>query len=70
MPAPNYTSVNTEFGSLEDFKKLVKQAHQIGFKVIIDWVANHTGWDHAWTGHILSIMKGSSNRHLRRRRNG
>jgi alpha-amylase len=45
----DYTSVSTEFGSLDDFKKLVKQAHEMGFKVIIDWVANHTGWDHVWT---------------------
>ena len=45
----DYTSVNPEFGTLDDFKKLVKQAHDMGFKVIIDWVANHTGWDHKWT---------------------
>ncbi len=45
----NYTSVNAEFGSLEDFKRLVKAAHLLGFKVLIDWVANHTGWDHHWT---------------------
>lgn len=45
----DYTSVNPEFGTLDDFKRLVKQAHQMGFKVIIDWVANHTGWDHIWT---------------------
>lgn len=45
----DYTSINPEFGNLDDFKKLVKQAHAMGFKVIIDWVANHTGWDHVWT---------------------
>jgi alpha-amylase len=45
----DYTSVNPEFGSIEDFKNLVKEAHSMGFKVIIDWVANHTGWDHVWT---------------------
>lgn len=45
----DYTSVNPEFGTLDDFKNLVKQAHQMGFKVIIDWVANHNGWDHRWT---------------------
>jgi glycosidase len=45
----DYTSINPEFGTLEDFKSLVKQAHEMGFKIIIDWVANHTGWDHAWT---------------------
>jgi alpha-amylase len=45
----DYTSINSEFGNLSDFKNLVKQAHTMGFKVIIDWVANHTGWDHVWT---------------------
>ena len=45
----DYTSVALEFGSLDDFKTLVYQAHQMGFKVILDWVANHTGWDHWWT---------------------
>lgn len=45
----DYTSVNPEFGTLQDFKNLVDGAHKLGFKVIIDWVANHTGWDHVWT---------------------
>jgi len=45
----DYTSINPEFGTLDDFKNLVDKAHQKGFKVIIDWVANHTGWDHRWT---------------------
>lgn len=45
----DYTAINPEFGTMDDFKNLVKQAHEMGFKVIIDWVANHTGWDHKWT---------------------
>lgn len=45
----DYTSVNPEFGTLDDFKELVKLAHEMGMKVILDWVANHTGWDHVWT---------------------
>ena len=47
--AQDYTAVNPEFGTLEDFKNLVTEAHRLDFKVIIDWVANHTGWDHVWT---------------------
>lgn len=47
--AQDYTAINPEFGDLEDFKNLVNEAHEMGFKVIIDWVANHTGWDHIWT---------------------
>ena len=45
----DYVSVNPEFGTLADFKRLVKKAQKLGFKVMIDWVANHTGWDHTWT---------------------
>jgi glycosidase len=45
----DYISVNPEFGTLQDFKHLVRQAHDMGFNIIIDWVANHTGWDHTWT---------------------
>src|ERR1700744_1386632 len=46
--ASDYTSVNPEFGTLEDLRNLIQQAHHLGLKVIIDWVANHTGWDHKW----------------------
>jgi glycosidase len=44
----DYMDVNPEFGTLADFKALVDQAHSLGFKVMIDWVANHTGCDNAW----------------------
>ena len=47
--AVDYTSINPEFGTMDDFKHMVNEAHRLGFKVIIDWVANHTGWDHVWT---------------------
>ncbi len=44
----DYKAINPEFGKLKDFKALVQQAHELGMKVIIDWVANHTAWDHEW----------------------
>ena len=44
----DYKSVNSEFGTTDDFKKLVDKAHEMGFHVMLDWVANHTGWDHTW----------------------
>lgn len=45
----NYVSINPEFGTADDFKNLVRDAHGMGFKIVIDWVANHTSWDHVWT---------------------
>ena len=44
----DYKGVNPEFGTEEDFKEVVVKAHSMGFKVILDWVANHTAWDNAW----------------------
>lgn len=44
----DYRAVNPEFGTPEDFKSLVDKAHDMGFTVMLDWVANHTGWDCAW----------------------
>ena len=46
--AKDYLTVNPEFGTLADLKVLVAEAHRLGMKVIIDWVANHTAWDHVW----------------------
>ncbi len=45
----SYTTANAEFGTVHEFNELVKDIHSLGMKVIIDWVANHTGWDHEWT---------------------
>ena len=44
----DYTAVNPEFGTLEDFDSLIAAAHEAGFKVILDWVANQTAPDNVW----------------------
>ena len=44
----DFKNVNPEFGTIEDFRNLVKTAHENGIYVILDWVPNHTGWDHVW----------------------
>ena len=44
----SYRKINPEFGSFDEFKQLVAHAHELGLKVIMDWVANHTGCDHEW----------------------
>ncbi len=41
----DYLTLNPEFGIDEDFKNLIKTAHENDLYVIIDWVANHSAWD-------------------------
>lgn len=44
----DYRAIDGSYGTNDDFKVLVRTAHELGMKVIIDWVANHTAWDHEW----------------------
>ena len=44
----DYTDINPEFGTLADFDNFLAEAHRLGLKVIIDWVANHTSPDARW----------------------
>ena len=45
----DHREVNPEFGTRDDFRELVTRVHEAGMKLVIDWVANHTAWDHIWT---------------------
>jgi len=45
----DYYAINPEFGSMEDFKNLVRRIHRMGMHVIVDWVANHSSWDNHLT---------------------
>ena len=44
----DYTGINPDLGTEEDLDALIKTAHDNGMFVILDWVANHTGWDNKW----------------------
>ena len=44
----DYKAVNPEFGTLEDLRTLVDEAHSRDMAVVLDFVANHTAWDNAW----------------------
>lgn len=44
----DYRAVNPEFGTMEDFERFLARAHELGFRVILDYVANHTSPDAAW----------------------
>lgn len=44
----DYTAINPEYGTAADFKAFVNLAHREGMRVMLDWVANHTAFDHKW----------------------
>jgi glycosidase len=41
----DYHAVNPEYGTMDELKELVAEAHEQGMHVLLDWVANHTAWD-------------------------
>ena len=44
----DFKAVNPDHGTIKEFKALVKTIHDMGMKVILDWVPNHSAWDNAW----------------------
>ncbi len=44
----DFKAVNPAYGTLNDLRKLTKLAHDLGMRVILDFVPNHTAWDHPW----------------------
>ncbi|MBN1949747.1 MAG: alpha-amylase [Bacteroidales bacterium] len=57
----NYEQVNPEYGTMNDFKHLVKAIHDQGMFVIIDWVANHTSWDNYLTADFSDYYSTDGN---------
>jgi glycosidase len=56
----DYKAVNPEFGTLADLRALIDGAHERGMSVILDWVANHTAWDHEWMSNPTWYAKNGS----------
>ena len=44
----DYRNINPEFGTLDDFKKILEGAHERGMRVFMDLVVNHTSDEHEW----------------------
>jgi glycosidase len=44
----DYRALSAEFGTMDEFKQLVDETHASGMHLILDWVPNHTAWDHVW----------------------
>jgi glycosidase len=47
----DYNAVNPSFGTLDDLRSVVSEAHKRNMSVILDWVADHTSPDNAWTAN-------------------
>ncbi len=58
----DYRDVDPLFGTLEDFDALRERAHELGLKVIVDVVPNHTSHDHAWFQAAVDAGRGSPER--------
>ncbi|RYJ06492.1 MAG: alpha-amylase [Actinomycetales bacterium] len=58
----DYRDVDPLFGSLDDFDALVARAHELGLRVVIDVVPNHTSSEHAWFRAALAAGPGSPER--------
>jgi alpha-glucosidase len=55
----DYTSVDPRFGRLRDFDTLLTRAHELGLKVVVDLVPNHTSSEHPWFEEALAAGPGS-----------
>ena len=58
----DYRDVDRLFGTLEDADRLIARAHELGLRVVVDLVPNHTSWDHAWFRAALAAEPGSPER--------
>jgi alpha-glucosidase len=65
----DYCNVDPLFGTLDDFEVLQRTAHDLGIRVIVDIVPNHSSSDHGWFQAALAAAPGSEERalHLPRR---
>ena len=58
----DYTDIEPLFGTLADARALVDEAHALGLKIIVDFVANHTSDEHQWFTAALAAAPGSDER--------
>ena len=58
----DYTAVHPAYGTLDDFRALLDEAHRRDLKVIIELVLNHTSDQHPWFQHARHAPRGSAER--------
>ncbi|WP_240528162.1 alpha-amylase family glycosyl hydrolase [Streptomyces amritsarensis] len=66
----DYRAVDPLFGDLDDAAELVRAAHQLGLRIIVDVVPNHTSEQHPWFRAALAGEPGARERYLFRRGRG
>ena len=54
----NYYDIHPDYGTLDDFKLLIREAHNRGIKVILDFVINHTSSEHPWFQRAIQDQNG------------
>lgn len=58
----DYTAVNGRLGTMDDLRALVRAAHEKNIAVILDWVANHTAFDHPWLANSNWYVRDGANK--------
>ncbi|PWL20837.1 MAG: alpha-amylase [Candidatus Aquiluna sp. XM-24bin5] len=58
----DYKDVDPLFGTLEDFDRMLERAHELGLRVMIDLVPNHSSDQHQWFQNALNSPRGSRER--------
>lgn len=54
----DFTNIHDEYGTLEDFDQLIEKADELGVKIIMDFVPNHSSDEHAWFNYSVTRTKG------------
>jgi maltose alpha-D-glucosyltransferase/alpha-amylase len=57
-----YKSINPQYGTLDDFQRLLDESHRRGIRIITELVINHTSDQHEWFQRARKAPKGSSER--------
>ncbi|RLV48326.1 glycoside hydrolase family 13 protein [Nocardioides mangrovicus] len=60
----DYRDVEPTYGTLADFDTLAARAHELGLRVIVDIVPNHTSWDHPWFRAALAGDEAARERYV------
>ena len=53
----DYCKLDESYGTISEFIEMVDEIHAMGMYVILDWVANHTAWDHHWVDEFPSFYR-------------